>query len=52
MFCVAIQDALGEVQKIYGPYKDTNECMALVNRMNGLRHSLKAWKFKIFPMLK
>jgi hypothetical protein len=50
MFCVAIKDTSGEVIEIYGPYNDTNQCMAQIDSM---RDKLPdGWKFKIFNLYK
>ena len=52
MFCIAIQDEYHLVQEIYGPYEDTNQCMAQLDRMNRDRKIPEGWRFKIFSMLK
>jgi hypothetical protein len=48
MFCVVIKDASGEVIEIYGPYTDTNKCLAKVDTLRGKIPNV--WQFKIFNL--
>ena len=48
MFCVVIKNTSGEIIDIYGPYTNTNKCMARVDALIG--NYPTGWQFKIFNL--
>ena len=52
MFCVIIKDQFDEIVEVHGPYENTNQCLARVDKMSADDNVNITWSFKIFRMLK